>query len=130
MSVRGLGTDIVSVARMQDLLQTHGERFLKRCFGPREIQAIRSRPAGEAQASAAALRWAAKEAFLKALGHDVRHIPYHDVEVVDGPDGPATFAVHGRAGEAAVWSPGFEALLSVSRDGDQALALVLIQDHS
>ena len=57
---------------------------------------------GRAQAAALAARWAAKEAFLKALGADVRTIPYRDVEVVRDPAGPVTLRLHGRAAAGPV----------------------------
>ncbi len=128
MSVVGLGSDIASVSRMQDILARHGERFLQRCFRPDEVAYILSKRPGQPQAASAAARWAAKEAFLKALGLSVAHIPYRDVEVVRDPAGPVSLRLHGRARESLGTHPGRRCLLSLSHERENALAVVLIED--
>lgn len=125
MSVLGLGTDIVSVGRMNDLLQRYEEKFLQRCFREDEISWILSR--GRGKAASAAVRWAAKEAFLKALGRSVAHVPYGDIEVVRQPEGPVSLALHGRAAEELAALGPVECLLSLSHETEFATATVLIQ---
>jgi len=65
----GVGTDIVSVARMQRNLRRHGERFARRVLTPAELEAF-SRTARPAHFLAK--RFAAKEAVVKALGTGFR----------------------------------------------------------
>lgn len=65
----GIGTDIVAVARIQELYTRHGERFVARLLHPAE------RPDLEACRDPVrflAKRFAAKEAFSKALGTGLR----------------------------------------------------------
>ena len=126
MSICGLGSDIVSVSRMQDILERHGERFLRRCFRPAEIAYIQSRRPGQPQAASAAARWAAKEAFLKALGTSVAHIPYLDVEVRRDAAGPVSLRLHGLAEAAFAAHPGRRCFLSLSHEKEHALAVVLL----
>jgi len=119
LSVLGIGTDIVSVARITRMLDRHGERFLARCFRPGEI--ILSAPASVAG------RWAAKEAFLKALGADVSGIPYRSIEVVKSTHGPVELVLHGRASDAlaAVGADGIH--LTISHEREFAVATVIIE---
>ncbi len=125
MSVLGLGTDIVSVGRMADLLDRYEEKFLRRCFRAEEISWILSR--GRGRAASAAVRWAAKEAFLKALGRPVGHVPYRDIEVIRQPEGPVSLALHGRAAEELSTLGQVQCLLSLSHETEFATATVLIQ---
>ena len=68
----GIGTDIVSIERIAGVLERHGERFVKRVLTPPE----RARFARTKQkASHLAKRWAAKEAFSKAIGTGI-HAPF------------------------------------------------------
>ncbi|MBX3591645.1 MAG: holo-ACP synthase [Burkholderiaceae bacterium] len=75
--IYGIGTDIVMVARVQGLLERYGERFARRVLGPDELAEYRRRleKAGHGNGYAArylAKRFAAKEAFSKALGLGLR----------------------------------------------------------
>ena len=68
----GIGTDVVSIERIQGVLDRHGERFVKRVLTPAE----RARFARtKLKASHLAKRWAAKEAFSKAIGTGI-HAPF------------------------------------------------------
>ncbi len=125
MIILGLGTDIVSVVRIDHLVQRHGQRFLNRCFSPDEIQWADSRGLGRSASLAG--RWAAKEAFLKALGRSVKHIPYGDIEVVRSPEGPVSLKLHRRAAEEAAALGSFGGILSISHEKEFAIATVLIQ---
>lgn len=124
--ILGLGTDVVEVARIADLADRYGERFLVRCFSPAERELARGR--GQAQAAALAARWAAKEAFLKALGADVRTIPYREIEVVRDPSGPVTLCLHGRAAGALSARGGRRVHLALSHERAYAVATVVIED--
>lgn len=62
----GIGIDLVDVARMEQCLQRKwASRFLSRVFSPEEIASCEESPL---RAQAYAARFAAKEAFVKALG--------------------------------------------------------------
>ncbi|MBB5020156.1 holo-[acyl-carrier protein] synthase [Chitinivorax tropicus] len=63
--IYGIGTDIVTISRIDKPLQRFGERFTARFLSAVERQ---SPPAQALQAAWVAKRFAAKEAFLKALG--------------------------------------------------------------
>mgnify|MGYP005832317575 CR=1 FL=1 len=73
-----VGIDLVEVARVEALLARRGERALQRLFTPAEIAYAR-KGRGPLAAQRFAARFAAKEAFRKAIGHP---IPFHQMEVV------------------------------------------------
>ncbi len=62
--IAGMGTDIISVDRISQLIQQRGMRFLERWFSPREIEYCHSKAHPDLHFAA---RIAAKEAVLKAL---------------------------------------------------------------
>jgi holo-[acyl-carrier protein] synthase len=121
----GVGIDLVAIDRVGALLADHGERFLARCFRPAEQELAAARGAGATALLAA--HWAAREAFLKALGTDVRRLPYRDVEVVRPRDGPARLRLHGRAREAFAARGGRSSHLSLADAGGHAVAVVVIE---
>ncbi len=127
MSIVGLGTDIVAVGRMADLLSRHGDRFLNRCFAPAEKLDLSGRHA-TARAMAVAGRWAAKEAFLKALGGEISHIPYHEIRVRNVAGGAPLLTVTGVAAQGLAACGGHRVHLSLSHERDYAVATVLIED--
>lgn len=79
MHIVGLGTEIVEVLRIGQMIERHGEVFLQRVFTTHEIEYCSSRKAAMQHYAA---HWAAKEAVLKALGTGwVRGIRWKDLEV-------------------------------------------------
>ncbi len=67
--IHGIGTDIVTIARMRDALGRHGQRFAERVLAPGEMADYLAARDG---ARFLAKRFAAKEAFAKALGTGLR----------------------------------------------------------
>lgn len=122
-----MGSDIVAVARFGDLLHRHGDRFLERCFTADEAAYVRSR--GRGAAASAAVRWAAKEAFLKALGQDVRDLPYRDIEVTRSSGGPVGLRLHGRAAAVARGRGVVRMHLALSHEQEYATATVILEDE-
>ena len=123
--MRGLGTDLVDIARVAALLAGHGERFRNRVFTPDELAAAASR-GEDGEAAALAARWAAKEAFVKALGPDAAAVPLRAVEVADGGAGRPVLRLHGAAAAALAGRGAATALLSLARAGGRAIAIVAI----
>ena len=71
--ILGVGTDVVSIERIAGVLERHGERFVNRVL-THEERARYDR--AKDKASHLAKRWAAKEAFSKAIGTGI-HPPFH-----------------------------------------------------
>jgi len=78
----GIGTDVVSIERIAGVLERHGERFVNRVLTPDErVRFNRTK----AKASHLAKRWAAKEAFSKAIGTGI-HYPFTWQSITVGRD--------------------------------------------
>lgn len=129
MSVVGIGTDLVSIGRISKLLDRHGKRFVDRCFrsGDLSAEAPYREEALSSDPILLAGRWAAKEAFLKALGTDVGGIPYRDMEVKKTSGGSVELVLHDRAHRALVEAGGNRIHLTISHEREFAVASVLIE---
>ncbi len=67
--ILGIGTDIVSIARIREALDRHGAQFAQRILSDAELLALND---VKDPVPWLAKRWAAKEAFGKAAGSGVR----------------------------------------------------------
>jgi holo-[acyl-carrier protein] synthase len=95
----GLGTDIVEIVRIGEMIDRHGEAFLNRIYTQEEIRYCQKRKhCNEAFAG----RWAAKEAVMKALGTGfIRGIGWQDIEILAEKSGKPYVNIKGGAGEHA-----------------------------
>ncbi len=87
--IYGVGTDVVEVQRIEKALARFGERFAQRILCPSELQRFRGH---RRKAHYLAKRFAAKEAFTKALGTGI-HAPanWHGVWVKNLESGKPVF---------------------------------------
>ena len=124
MIIVGHGIDVVEVDRIASMLEDHGQRFLDRVFTPRE-QAY-AEQGQKRRGERYAVRFAAKEAALKAIGTGWRDgIAWTDIEVVSLPSGQPTLEVTGKAGEIAAVAGIDRWLISMSHIGPMGFASVL-----
>jgi holo-[acyl-carrier protein] synthase len=92
----GLGSDLCNIERIQASLDRFGERFENRVFTERERAKAARRPF--TRAGTYAKRFAAKEAFSKAVGTGFsRGVFMRDIGVVNAPSGAPTLALQGGA---------------------------------
>ena len=85
----GIGSDLCNVERIQKSVDRFGERFLNRVFTEVERAKAASRP--HTMAGTLAKRFAAKEAFSKAVGTGFkRGVFMKDIGVVNAPSGAPT----------------------------------------
>lgn len=119
------GIDIVEVYRISETL-TRTPRFAERVYTAREREYCKERGAASAQSYAA--RFAAKEAFLKALGTGWRgKITWHDVEVVNSAEGKPSLVIAGEAEKRLTEIGGRFVHLSISHTAEYAVAQVIIE---
>ncbi len=91
----GIGTDIIECLRIAQMIDRHGELFIRRVYTEHEIEYCSSKKAATQHYAG---RWAAKEAVLKALGTGwVQGISWRDVEVRHKRGGAPTIALRGGA---------------------------------
>ena len=92
----GLGSDLCSIERIQNSLDRFGQRFTDRVFTEVERAKAERRPF--TRAGTYAKRFAAKEAFSKAVGTGFRQgVFLRDIGVVNAPSGAPTLALAGGA---------------------------------
>src|SRR3982750_4996616 len=105
----GIGSDLCNIERIQNSLNRWGDKFLSRVFTDVERRKAASRP--HTTAGTLAKRFAAKEAFSKAVGTGFkRGVFMKDIGVVNLPSGAPTLSVTGGAkGRLAGLAPGGQA---------------------
>jgi holo-[acyl-carrier protein] synthase len=123
MAVFGVGIDLVNVGRLKAVFERYPERFRARIFTQTETAFCET--LGDKYPSYAG-RFAAKEAFSKALGTGLRGaIGWTEIEVLDNEKTRPTIRVTGRA--AAILGSR-KVHLSISHLSDYATAVVVIED--
>ena len=92
----GLGNDIVSVKRIKNSYNRFGKRLENRIYTTAEIKLIWER--GSPCFKTLSSRWAAKEAFVKALGTGFRKgIFWKDISVLNNLNGKPELVIRGKA---------------------------------
>ena len=99
--------------------------ILERFFHPDEIATARSRNKGMALSLAA--RFAAKEAFGKALGSGLAHFALKEVAVINDKVGQPIMRLEGAARREYELHGGGMIHISMTHEGDNAVALVIIE---
>ena len=126
----GLGSDLCNIERIAASLERFGERFENRVFTDVERAKARRRP--YTIAGTYAKRFAAKEAFSKAVGTGFKRGVYmKDIGVVNAPSGAPTLALTGgaRARLDALTPAGHEIIVHVTLTDDHpwAQAFVILE---
>ena len=128
--ILGIGSDLANIERIEATIARFGDRFLNRVFTAVEQRKAESRK--RAVAATYAKRWAAKEAYSKALGTGLRMgIAWKDMAVSNLHTGQPVMHVTGWAAErlAQMTPPGHEPLIHVTLTDDHpwASAFVVIE---
>ena len=90
-----VGTDIIEIARIEQVYAEFGERFLRRVYTERERERYRDRP------NELAARFAAKEATSKALGTGIIGIHWREMEILPNRRGKPVLILHREAANRA-----------------------------
>ncbi|MFA6146725.1 MAG: holo-ACP synthase [bacterium] len=123
--IAGIGVDIVDIARIQALLDRHGERFLRRVYTDAETAYAMS---GANKAERLAGRFAVKEAVLKALGTGKSQgILWRDIETLRGRLGRPEVRLHGQAVKWVKSRGGGPVHVTITHDGGKAMAFVILE---
>ena len=113
------GTDIIEIARIENVFHKYGSRFLNRIYTEGEQEYCKGR------APQLASRFAAKEAVMKALGTGVRGVGWKDIEIKRERGGPPYIELHGRAQTRASKMDLSDISISLSHSNDFAIATVV-----
>ena len=121
----GTGVDIVAIARFERFIREDNQALLERLFTPAEREYCRTK---RESAQHYAARFAAKEAFVKALGMGIREgIGWQDVAVAHDPLDKPVFHFSAVAQERLRERSVVRSHLSLSHDGGLAVALVILE---
>lgn len=120
-----IGVDIIEVYRIRETLE-RTPRFSERVFTDAERAYCNAKGAAAAQSYAA--RFAAKEAFLKALQTGWRgKIAWHEIEIVNDEKGAPSLKIKGAALKIFEDSGANKIHLSVSHTTEHATATVILE---
>lgn len=120
----GLGTDLVGIERIRGVHLRQGQRFLDRVYTAAEqVYCLAARDPAERLA----VRWAAKEAVMKALGTGwAKGVDFRQIEVVSG-EGAPRLALSGEAAAVAARQGIGRLHLSLSHSDGMAVATVITE---
>ena len=121
--ITGIGIDIVHVNRMERWRKVPG--LPERYFRPEELAVAMSR--GKGAGISLAARFAAKEAFGKALGTGLEGIVLKDISVVNLRNGRPEMQVSGTALDALKKNGANRIHLSLTHETDNAAAMVVLE---
>lgn len=121
--ILGIGIDQVDTSRIADLLDRFGARGETRLFSDEELQRCGDRPRA---AECLAARFAAKEAFVKALGTGLRGMKWTDIEVRGGENERPVLVLHNGAADELSRRGGSVAHLSLTHESGIATAIVVL----
>jgi holo-[acyl-carrier protein] synthase len=114
-----LGVDIIEIERVQRSVDRYGERFLNRVYTGSELELCRN------NVPELAVRFAAKEAVMKALGTGRRGVSWCDIEVLRNKRNAPLVHLHGRARRKAQKLGINEFAVSLSHSREYAIATVI-----
>ncbi len=122
--IYGIGVDLVRVPRIATALLRFGERFAKRILSATELQAYLQTPR---RAEFVAKRFAAKEAWVKALGTGFRGgLSWREIEIRNDSLGKPYIVCVGRAQEMLTQRGIASSYLSLSDEEPFAIAFVVL----
>lgn len=122
--MQSTGVDIIEIERVGKVLARHGSRFLERVYTKREQRYCRDR------LSELAVRFAGKEAVMKALGTGIRGIGWREIEILPDRRGKPHVSLHGRASSRAEELGLTEFAISLSHARAYAVAFVVASSGS
>ena len=127
--IYGIGTDIIQLSRVAGVMERTGGRFAERILGPEEMEKYRARAARSPARGLAflATRFAAKEAFSKAIGLGMRApMTWRAMQTLNAPSGEPLVVT---SGALASWMAerGLSARISVSDEHEYAVAFAIAE---
>ncbi len=89
--IYGIGIDLVKIERMKTVVEKWGEKFLNKVFAKNEIEYCYEK---KEPYHSLAVRFAAKEALIKAIGSEI-YIPLTQIEVTNSEEGRPLIKIQG-----------------------------------
>jgi holo-[acyl-carrier protein] synthase len=121
-----IGTDIVEVSRIAQVLERQGQRFVERILSPNEIVQYQEKSHNVAFF---AKRFAAKEAIAKALGTGIGHgVSFQDMVISNDDKGAPYADLFGGAAEVMKSRGGNRVLISLADEREYAMAYAVLTE--
>ena len=127
--IYGIGTDIIQISRVEAALQRYGDRFAEKVLGPQELEKYHHRKAKVAACGIRflATRFAAKEAFSKAIGLGMcMPMTWRSLQTLTAPSGQPIPVVDGEL-KSFMEQHGLSAQISITDEADYAVAFVIVE---
>ena len=126
--VYGIGIDLVEVERIRKTALKFGDRFYTRIFTENEINYCKKGSNLNNKFQCFAARFAAKEAFLKAIGTGLRNgLQWKDIEVLNNELGKPDLTLQNAALKIIENMQNSNILLSISHTKNTAIAVVILE---
>lgn len=121
----GIGVDVVELERFEKSLTRYGTRIINKLYTPAEQKHCAKLPI---PAQEYAVRFAAKEAFLKAIGTGKsQRIRWRDIEIFNERSGKPGIRLSGKASEIYSQLGGKNIFVSLSHSQKVAVAVVVVE---
>ena len=121
----GIGIDLVEISRLKRSIERFNERFLKRIYTVRELEYCQQKLIQETHY---AVRFAAKEAMVKAVGIGVRNgITWQDIEVVNDGMGKPEIRTYGKCKQILSILKVNRIHISLSHTENYGIAMVVLE---
>ncbi|WP_293778326.1 holo-ACP synthase [uncultured Oxalicibacterium sp.] len=127
--IYGIGTDIIQIKRVEAALARHGDRFAERVLGAEELAKYhRRKDKVEARGIRfLATRFAAKEAFSKAIGLGIRMpMTWRAMQTLNAPSGKPLVVTSGSL-TTFMEDNGLHAHVTITDEVDYAVAFVVVE---
>ncbi|TCS34330.1 holo-[acyl-carrier protein] synthase [Paucimonas lemoignei] len=127
--IYGIGTDIIQISRVEAAVARHGDRFAEKVLGPQELEKYHRRKAKVPVRGLRflATRFAAKEAFSKAIGLGMRMpMTWRSMQTLNAPSGKPIVVASGALQEFMEQN-GLSAQVTITDEADYAVAFVIVE---
>jgi holo-[acyl-carrier protein] synthase len=121
--IYGIGIDIIRTDRMKEVVEKWGQKFLARVFTENEISYCYRK---KTPYMSLAVRFAAKEAFIKAIGSGIP-VALNDIEVVNNDSGKPFLCLSSRLEDFIRMNFIRKAHLSISHEHEYGVACVILE---
>ena len=121
----GCGIDLVKIERIEKVIKKWGDNFVFRIFTPLEREYCEEKKGNKFQSYAG--KFAAKEAFLKALGLGLRGVNWKEIEIKNDELGQPIIDTSGKLKNIASAKGVSKYFITISHSKDYAIAQVILE---
>ena len=121
----GCGIDLVKIERIEKVIKKWGDNFVFRIFTPLEREYCEEKKGNKFQSYAG--KFAAKEAFLKALGLGLRGVNWKEIEIKNNELGQPLIETSGKLKKISLAKGANKYFITISHTKEYAIAQVILE---